>query len=505
MQLIRRLDHLLNGITMYRLVLYGLMMVAAIAVAYGFTGLLGFSGWAMAESYAVLLLVCYGANKLLALLLDVAPSNESSLITASILFFVMPPPLHWGDLALLALTGFIAIAAKYALAFRRRHLFNPAAIAATIMSFSGLLPAIWWVATPVLLPFTLALGLLVVRKIRRFRLLGAFIVAALTVMLIVGLSHHRAPSEILRTAFTSWPLIFFGTIMLTEPYTMPPRNRDRLLYGLLTGALFSSQFQLGPLTSTPEFVLVIGNLFAYLVSPKFGLRLRLKARNQLSPRISEFIFTPDRPFKFRPGQYMDFTLSVPDVDGRGNRRTFSIASSPTEPELRLGVKFYEPSSAFKSVLRRLQPGAVIMARTIAGDFTLPADPAAKLTFIAGGIGITPFRSMIKYLIDTNARRDITLLYLVSDPAEISFRDTLDAAAPLGVKVVAVLDAKVIPAGWTGPTGPLTPELITRHIPDAAARLTYISGPSFMVDHYRDLFRGLGVPARRLVTDHFSGY
>lgn len=114
-------------------------------------------------------------------------------------------------------------------------------------------------------------------------------------------------------------------------------------------------------------------------------------------------------------------------------------------------------------------------------------------------------SLIKYLIDTNARRDITLFYLVSDPAEISFRDILDAAAPLGVKVVVVVDAKVTPTNWTGPTGPLTPELITRHVPDAAARLTYISGPSFMVDHYRGVFRKLGVPARRLITDHFSGY
>jgi ferredoxin-NADP reductase len=505
MRFVRRLDQILNGITMYRLVMYGLMVLALIAIAFGFMGALGFSPWAMLGSFVVLIGVCYGVNVLLAMLLDVAPSDESSVITACILFFILPPPLHWTELALIALAGFIAMASKYVLAFRRKHLFNPAAIAAVIMSLSGLYAAIWWVATPVLLPFTLALGLLVIRKIRRFRLVGAFALAALTVMLIGGLLRGRDSAALLVAAFTSWPLVFFGAIMLTEPSTTPPRTRDRVTYGLLTGALFSSQIHLGPLSSTPELVLVIGNLYSYLVSPRYGLRLRLTARHQLSPRVAEFIFEPDRPFQFQPGQYMDFTLGIPRTDLRGNRRTFSLASSPTEPEVRLGVKFYEPSSTFKAALRGLQPGAVVMAHTLAGDFTLPTDTAAKLTFVAGGIGITPFRSMLKYLVDTHARRDITLFYLVSDPGEISFRDVLDAAAGAGVTVVPVLDAKVIPADWAGATGPLTPELITRTVPDAASRLTYISGPSFMVDHYREAFRQLGVPAERILTDHFSGY
>jgi glycine betaine catabolism B len=242
-----------------------------------------------------------------------------------------------------------------------------------------------------------------------------------------------------------------------------------------------------------------------MVNPKYRLRLKLIDQVRLSDRVSEFRFSLPRPIVFAPGQYMEFTLPMPKTDGRGNRRTFSIASSPTEPELRLGIKFYEPSSAFKKRLRDMKPGATIMAGQLAGNFILPRDESRKLVFVAGGIGITPFRSMLKHLIDTNGRRDIVLLYAISTLDEFSFRDTLDTARRQGVKVVPVLGAKDIPADWVGETGFITSELIQRVIPDYAERHFYISGPSIMVDHTRDVLRGLKVGRGRITTDHFSGY
>jgi ferredoxin-NADP reductase len=504
-QLIRPIDQFLNGITMYRLMLYGLAILAAIAVAFGLMGALPISALALLLTLTVLLATSYVAGRLFAVITGAAPNYESTLITALILFFIAAPATGLRSLAFVAATALIAIASKYLLAFRRKHLFNPAALAAVVLGITGLYPASWWVATPVMLPFALLLGLLVVRKIRRFRLFLSFLLAALAIMLPLGLIQGGTIPGTLLIAFTSWPLIFFGTIMLTEPYTTPPRSRDQITYGLLVGGLFASQLHVGPIFTSPEVVLIVGNIYAYIMSPKYRLRLKLSKQTPLTDRISQFEFTPDRPVTFTPGQYMDFTLPHHHTDGRGNRRTFSIASSPTESNLLLGVKFYTPSSSFKSTLITLMPGATVVAGQIAGTFTLPSNPGAKLVFIAGGIGITPFRSMLKYLVDTGSHRDIALFYLVADPSEIVYTDVLNAAAKIGVRVTIVLNSPKPPATWQGPIGPLTAELLQQQVPDFSGRRFYISGPNAMVEHYNDLLRSLHVPPARIKTDYFPGY
>ena len=119
--------------------------------------------------------------------------------------------------------------------------------------------------------------------------------------------------------------------------------------------------------------------------------LRLKEKVQLAPDIYDFIFVPTRKFAFAPGQYMEWTLGHDEPDSRGNRRYFTLASSPTENTLRLGVKFYQQSSSFKSALLAMDQQSEIVAAQVAGDFVLPDDPRQKCVFIAGGIGITPFR------------------------------------------------------------------------------------------------------------------
>src|SRR5690606_21264831 len=123
---------------------------------------------------------------------------------------------------------------------------------------------------------------------------------------------------------------------------------------------------------------------------RHNVRLTLKEKRKLGPNMREFVFTPNRPPSFKPGQYMEWTVPPIGADSRGNRRTFTIASSPTEPDVRLGVRFYERPSTFKRTLSQLVPGQTIMAGHIAGDFVLPADASQKLVFIASGIGITPF-------------------------------------------------------------------------------------------------------------------
>jgi len=116
------------------------------------------------------------------------------------------------------------------------------------------------------------------------------------------------------------------------------------------------------------------------------------------------------------------------VDSRGNRRYFTIASSPTEKELRLGVKFYPNGSSFKKALASMNEADTIIASQLSGDFIMPSNKKKKLVFIAGGIGITPFRSMIKYLIDTKQKRDIVLIYSNRTKTDVIYKNIFDSAA-----------------------------------------------------------------------------
>jgi ferredoxin-NADP reductase len=123
-----------------------------------------------------------------------------------------------------------------------------------------------------------------------------------------------------------------------------------------------------------------------------------------------------------------------------------------------------------------------VAGQIAGDFTLPADPQQKLVFMAGGIGITPFRSMLKYLIDVQQRRDIILLSMNKTANEIVYTDVLDVArARLGVKTFCTLtDMTALPRNWTGFVGRIDAQIIESAVPDYLERTYYLSGPPEMV-------------------------
>lgn len=152
----------------------------------------------------------------------------------------------------------------------------------------------------------------------------------------------------------------------------------------------------------------------------------------------------------------------------------------------------------------MEAGETITAGMLAGDFVLPFDASKKLVWIAGGIGITPFRSQAKYLIDKQQKRDVELFYIVSDPAEVAYHHIWEAARKVGVSTSFVLSGDTPAKGWKGLTGRLTPEHITT-IPDWQTRTYFISGPNAMVDAYKSMLVKAGVSRRQIITDHFSGY
>ena len=293
--------------------------------------------------------------------------------------------------------------------------------------------------------------------------------------------------------------------MLTEPLTTPPTEYGRYAYAGLVGLLFPPQVHIFSLYSTPELALIIGNVFSYVISPKIKLLPELQQKLQLAPDIADFIFKPESTFSYRAGQNVEVTLGHKHTDTRGNRRMFTLASSPTEEFLRFGIKFYPKSSSYKQALLAADEHTRISVSPPAGDFVLPKDSTQKLVFIAGGIGVTPYRSMIKYLLDTGERRDITLIYAEKHVKEFVYTDLLlQAELKIGARVVYAVQQDP-PADWSGRVGYVTGDVISAEIPDYLERLFYISGPLPMITAIKAELHNLGIHPRQIKTDYFPGY
>lgn len=506
MIMLQKIDSLLNSITMYRLVLYGLIVLSGTAIVFGFLGLLPFSGLQFIETLLVILISSFLSNKIFSKIVNAQSNTESWWITAFILFLILAPISSREDLIVTILISAVAMASKYFLTFDKKHIFNPAAIGCFLAGLFGFGNSIWWIGSSILLPLVLIVGLLIVRKIRRFQLFFTFVVASVVSISIFNLGNGVSVIDSLTQVLISWPLIFFGTVMLTEPFTTPPNKNYRTIYGIFVGILFGSQFSIGPLFASPELALVAGNILSFILSPKGKVILKFKEKRQLAPTIFEFVFSPLSRLNFKAGQYLEWTLPHPKSDTRGIRRYFTIASSPAEQDLKLGVKIIpEKSSTFKKALLNLTPGNILTADQLSGDFVLSEDISEKLVFIAGGIGVTPFRSMIKSLVSANSKMNAVLFYSAADPKEFVYQEIFKEAEKLGVKTVLVYGGKDPLSNWSGEKGYLTEAMIKKYAPDFKDRKYYLSGPIAMVNNYKNLLHSLGISYSRMVTDYFPGF
>src|SRR3954463_3696921 len=407
-----------------------------------FAAILPYDPFALIFTIGVEVAACAITNAIFAKAFGVPANTESVYISALILALIITPLQSTHDLWFLGWSAVLAMASKYIITINRKHLFNPVAFAVALTYLAINQSASWWVGDAAMLPFVLMGGILIVRKIRRFDLVVSFLLAAFATILVLSFINQAPIIATLQQTLVYSPVLFFAFIILTEPLTTPPARRSRIYYGMLVGVLFAPQFHIGAFYTTPELAILIGNLFGSVVSPKAAFILRLKEKVQLAPDIYDFIFVPTRKFAFAPGQYMEWTLGHKQPDSRGNRRYFTLASSPTEDTLRLGVKFYQQASSFKSALLAMDAQSEIVAAQVAGDFVLPDDPQKKCVFIAGGIGITPFRSMITYLLDKHQQRPITMFYANRTASEIVYKDIFERAQrELGMKTIYTITDK----------------------------------------------------------------
>lgn len=499
------IDNFLDKITMYRLVLYYLLLLLFGAFVLSALGILHFNPFLLIFSALFLTAVCWVTNKIFSWTFKAPTNVESVYISALILALIVSPPQSLGDVMFLFWAGVLTIASKYILAISKKHIFNPVAVAVTITAFSLVGSASWWVGTLPMLPLEL-LGLVIVRKIRRYDLIFYFFIAAFITMGVFTILQGGDILHTFQAAITASSIFFFSFVMLTEPLTTPPTKQLQSLYGALVGILFVPQFHIGSFYTTPEIALVIGNIFSYLVSPKTKIIATIMEKKQIGSDIVDFLFSPGKQLAFAPGQYMEWTLQHPKTDSRGNRRYFTIASSPTESSLLLGIRFYQNGSSFKKALLSMPANSKIVGAQISGDFTLPKDKNKKLVFIAGGIGVTPFRSMMKYLVDKNEQRNIVMFYANKRYDEIVYVDVFNQAQrQLGIKMVYTLtDQASIPQNWKGRVGRIDAVMIQQEVPDFKERTFYLSGPHVMVVAYEETLRAMGVPEKQIKKDFFPG-
>ncbi|TAJ48021.1 MAG: FAD-dependent oxidoreductase [Herbiconiux sp.] len=500
-----RFDTLIGRVTMYNLMVIVLGAIAVVALIESALGQIFYTPLEMILSLAVAIVVTAVASWVFALAFRTRAHLPSSTITGLLIFFVFIPTADPTGLLLMALTAVVAAASKFLLAIRGRHVLNPVAAAAVIMSVTALNPSGWWVATPVLLPVVVVGAFLVLYRTGRLAIGGTFVLLALVIvtarMVILGSSFGDA----LWLAVGSFPIVFLAGFMLSEPLTLPPRRGQQLLVAAVVAVLFSIPFSIGPVYSSPEIALVIGNIVAFFFGQRRGIRLRYVGSRQLTPTSTAFDFEPSHPVRFLPGQYLELALPHRGADSRGTRRMFSITSAPDAPDrVSVGIKLSQPSSSFKKALVGLTPGTTVRSTWVGGDFLLPRDASHPVLLAAGGIGITPFVSQLAARSAGGTQPvDVVLVYAVSAPDELAYADEL-AAAGIRVLVTAPTEPPALPSGWVYlGAARVTADVLRAAVPDIDARRAYVSGPPGFVDHVSAELRHAG--ARGIRTDAFAGY
>lgn len=224
--------------------------------------------------------------------------------------------------------------------------------------------------------------------------------------------------------------------------------------------------------------------------------LTLFEKKQETPDTISFKFKADENVIWRAGQYLRYTLPQDNPDDRGENRFFTISAAPHEGFVMITTRFAsDKSSTFKTTLRSMPIGGQIQAHGPSGEFIV-RNLAKEYVFLAGGIGITPFRSTLKELDFQRKPINITLLYANRSENNIPFKEELEEIASRnpGLKIKYAIDPQRIDADY-----------IQNTIPNIQAPIYYASGPKPMVEAIEKELESLGVPKEHVKQDYFPGY
>ena len=234
---------------------------------------------------------------------------------------------------------------------------------------------------------------------------------------------------------------------------------------------------------------------------------KLLSRHEVAEGIMAFRFERPANWAFRAGQYLDMTLlDPPETDSEGNVRSLSIASGPHEETLMVATRMRD--TAFKRVLSTMPLGTTVKIDGPSGDLTLQDTATRAAVFLAGGIGITPFRSMICLATAERLRHQIFLFYSNRRPEDAPFLaelESLERDNPKYKLIASMTDMAKSRRPWSGETGFINQEMLGRYLEGIASPIYYVAGPPAMVKGLHEMLTKAGMNDDDIRAEEFAGY
>lgn len=235
--------------------------------------------------------------------------------------------------------------------------------------------------------------------------------------------------------------------------------------------------------------------------------VKLTGRESVAEGTMAFHFDKPADFSFTPGQFVDLTLPhLTDTDAAGNTRAFSIASAPQEPTIMVATRLRD--TAFKRELQRMPLGTAVRIEGPFGNLALHADQTRSAVLLAGGIGITPFRSMLVEAAMRRSPHRLVLFYSNRRPEDAPFLDELQALQEQNLRytfVGTMTEPEKSSRIWPGETGFINAALLSKHLVNVHSPVYYVVGPPGMVTALRTMLKDAHIDDRDVRTEKFAGY
>jgi ferredoxin-NADP reductase len=236
-------------------------------------------------------------------------------------------------------------------------------------------------------------------------------------------------------------------------------------------------------------------------------KVPLKHKEKCSDGAMAFYLEKPAGFEFQAGQYVDVTLiNPPETDADGSIRSFSLASAPADDHLLIVTRMRD--TAFKRVLQNLPTHTEVELDGPFGSFTLHKNPSKSAVFLAGGIGIAPFSSMILDAEKEGLQHRLYLFYANQRPESTAFLKSLQEMEKKAqnfrfIPTMTGIGGKY--PSWSGETGCIRPEMLSRYLPKLKGPIYYLAGSPRVVEAMRKMLESSGVDASDVRSEEFIGY
>ncbi|HET8666499.1 MAG TPA: FAD-dependent oxidoreductase [Terriglobales bacterium] len=235
--------------------------------------------------------------------------------------------------------------------------------------------------------------------------------------------------------------------------------------------------------------------------------VKLKGRQEVAEHTMAFHFEKPAGFTFIPGQFIDLTLLTPsETDAEGNTRGFSIASAPDEPTIMVTTRLRD--TAFKRVLQTMPLETEVKLEGPFGDLKLHNNVMRTAVFLAGGIGITPFRSILLDAAKRKLPHRVFLFYSNRRPEDAAFLDELQALEKQNTNysfIATMTEMEHSRRSWQGERGLINKEMLEKHLKGATSPIYYIAGPPAMVAALHKMLQEAGINDDDIRKEEFAGY